>query len=105
MRISAPVKAVIVAVPVGVWLTRGDVSSGRTLAFAVGAALVTFGWVALSARPVAEAVAPAPERDCSEQRHGTAQPRIARTPTGRGARDVRCAASQGATRARRSTRR
>lgn len=105
MRISPPLKAVIVALPTAAWLAHSDASVGATLALAAGAALCTFAWIVFSPpRPKTKAEQPA-GRDCSEQRHGTEEHRVSRTPTGRGARDVRCPASRATARARRSSRR
>jgi hypothetical protein len=103
MRISPPLKVVIVALSAGAWLTQADASVARTIAFAAGA---TFAWIMFGRpRPAASAPAPAGARGCSRHRHGQVQHRISRTPCGRGARDVRCRASRATARARRSTRR
>lgn len=106
MRISPPLKAVIVALPTAAWVARSDMSVGATLALAAGAALFTFAWLVLSPpRPAEPPVAQDREHDCSEHRQGLEEHRISRTPAGRGARDVRCPASRATVRARRSTRR
>jgi hypothetical protein len=107
MRISPPLKALIVALPTGAWIVQRDASLGATLALTAGAALVTYAWIVLASSRPAPAVppAPTPQRGCSAQRHDGGAPRISRRPTRRGARDVRCCASRATTRARRSARR
>jgi len=117
MRISPPLKAMIVALPTGTWIVQRDASLGATLALAAGAALVTYAWIVLSpsrpaparpapARPAPAApAAPAAQRGCSAQRHDGGAPRISRRPTRRGARDVRCCASRATASGRRSARR
>lgn len=106
MRISPPLKAVFVALPAAAWIAQSDATLGRTLALAAGAALVTFAWIILSPprRAATPAARPA-EHECSEHLHDLEEHRISRSPTGRGARNVRCPASRATARARRSTRR
>ncbi len=99
VRISAALKAAIVALATVAWLTQAHASVGRALALAAGAALVAFGWIVLSA---ARAVTPAPPvAPLAEQAYAEQQ----RVPTGRPARDVRCPASHAGARPRRSSRR
>ncbi len=108
MEISPPLKAVVVALPTAAWIVQTNAGRASTLALATGAALLTFAWIVVSRpRPASASCAPQPaERaSCSEHRHGSGEHRIVRTPTGRGARDVRCHASRATARARRSTRR
>ncbi len=106
MRISPPLRGVIVALPTAAWLAQSDATLGGTLALAAGAAFVTFAWIMYTPpRPTAHPAAQPAERECSEHRHGSGERRIARVPSGRGARDVRCPASRATARARRSTRR
>lgn len=107
MRISAPLRVVIVALPAGAWLVQAGAGVGHALALAAGAAFFTLAWIVLA--PPRPGAGPGPQADqldgCSEHRHDTSERRISRTPTGRGARDVRCPASRATARARRSTRR
>jgi hypothetical protein len=110
MRIRPSLKAVIVALPTTVWLTQADAGTWPTIAFAVGAAYVSFAWMVFAPPPRPAAPPAAPElaltvRGCFEPRHGAPRHRIARAPTRRGPRDLRCPASRAAARARRSTRR
>ena len=92
MRISPPLKAVIVALPTAAWLVQSEASLGRALVLAAGAAFFAFAWIMFSPpRPAVAAAAPAAQASCSEHRHG--EHRIDRRPTGRGARDLRCAAT------------
>ena len=103
MATSALMKTLLVAIPAGLWLARGHASLGQTLALVAGAALVTWAWIALSARreplgaavPATQPVALTRRGDC----------RIERTAGRRLARDLRCPASRTTALARRSTRR
>ncbi len=106
MRLSPPLRAIIVALPMAAWLTRSDATVASTLALAAGAALVTFAWIMYVAPRRTAIPAPRPaEVQCAEHRHGSGEHRITRAPSGRGAHDVRCPASGATARTRRSTRR
>jgi hypothetical protein len=103
METSALMKTLLVATPAGLWLAQGHASPGQTLELVAGAALVTWAWIALSARrePIGAAVPATPL--IALTRRGDC--RIERTPRGRLARDLRCPASRATSLARRSTRR
>jgi hypothetical protein len=96
-------KTLLVAIPAGLWLAQGHASLGQTLELVAGVALVTWAWIALrSTRKAVPATEPAPPPVALTRRGDC---RIARTPPGRLARDLRCPASRATAPARRSTRR
>jgi hypothetical protein len=103
MRTSRLIMALLVALPVGLWLLGGHASLARTLAAVAGAALVASGWIRLTAarRPAPGftwTVQP-PARCCCADR------RFAAAPRRRPRRDVRCPAPRATAPARRPTRR
>jgi|GEM_PF-4824659 len=104
MRLSPLLKGVIVALPASALIVRGNASFGRALAIAAGAACIGLAWILFSPSDLARASA-TEQAGCPEHRHDVAEPRIARRPAGRCARDVRCPASLATAQARRSTRR
>ena len=96
----------IVGLPTAAWLTQANAGTWSTIAFAVGAAYVSFAWMVFAPPPRSAAPVVVPAFTpvvCIEQRHGAARNRISHRPTRRGPRDVRCPASRAT--ARRSTRR
>lgn len=112
MRPRRSTKALLVTIVAGLWLAQGHASVARTIVFVLGAALLTWAWIASwSGRPTAGARAPrrasAPGSACPPvvHKHRAAHRRIERKPRGRIARDVRCPVSRATARARRSTRR
>jgi len=102
-------KALLVAIPSGLWLALQHATLAQTLALAAGAALVTWAWIELAALPqVAPLPRPAvaPARPAAPAAHRCRRDcRIPRTPSGRSARDLRCPAFRATAPARRSTRR
>jgi hypothetical protein len=103
MRTSPLTKALLVAIPAGLWLALGHASLGQALPLVAGAVLVTWAWIELTAgHEVASAPIPAATPGAHRSRTDC---RIPRTPGRRPARDLRCPASRATARARRSTRR
>ena len=108
MHIGRLTKAALVSIATGLWLVHLQAGLTRSLLLALGGALVTGAWIALTPKrpvppsPLIRSSVPQPARP---QPCAPAHARIDRTPSGRLARDLRCAASRATARARRSSRR
>jgi hypothetical protein len=99
MRTSRLLKLLLVWIPTQLWLLQAHASLGGTLLAALGAGLVTWGWIVLSARRDATPASPRPPR--SYVPASRPERRLERTPHGRPARDVRCPTPRAAPRERR----
>jgi hypothetical protein len=100
MHTSRLTKLLLVWIPTQLWLLQAHAGLGRTLVAGLGAGLVTWAWIALSARRDAAGAGATPPGPSLGARR--AERRFDRTPRGRLPRDVRCPMSGAA---RPSTRR